>query len=63
MIMSAKGIDGQFGEDMFLKKTGPGAVQELSSFRSQMSPWIENVELFVVFHVKHGTASYLVDIT
>jgi len=27
-----------------------------------MGPWIEDVELFVVFHVKHGTVSHFIDI-
>ena len=62
MIMPAQRLDGQFRENMILKKARPGAVQELSSLGSQMGPWIEDVELFVVFHVKHGTVSHFIDI-
>jgi hypothetical protein len=47
---------------MVLKKARPGAIQELSSLGSQKGPWIEDVELFVVFHVKHGAVSYSIDI-
>ncbi|MDD2307891.1 MAG: hypothetical protein PHP53_24520, partial [Prolixibacteraceae bacterium] len=28
----------------------------------QVGPWIEDVELFVVFHVKHDAVSYFIDI-
>ena len=62
MIMPAQGLDGQLRENMLLKKTRPGTVQELSSLGSQMRPWIDDVELFVVFYVKHGAVSHCVDI-
>jgi hypothetical protein len=47
---------------MLLKKTRPGTVQELSSLGSQMRPWIDDVELFVVLHMEHGAVSHCVDI-
>ena len=62
MIMPAQGLDGQLRENMLLKKTRPGTVQELSSLGSQMRPRIDDVELFVVFYVKHGAVSHCVDI-
>jgi hypothetical protein len=60
--MPAQGLDGQLRENMLLKKTRPGTVQKLSSLGSQMRPWIDDVELFVVFYVKHDAVSHYVDI-
>ena len=63
MIMSTKRLDGKFREDLVLKKTCPRAVQELASFGPQVGPCIEQVLLFVVFHVKQCITSYLFEIT
>ena len=62
MIMGAQRLHREFGEDMLLKKPSPGIVQEITSLGSQMGPWIEDVELFVIFHVKHCFVSHFIDI-
>jgi hypothetical protein len=53
IIMFFKQMHGQYGEDLIPKQFGPGAVQQASAFRPQMSEAVEHVDGFVVFDVKH----------